>query len=66
MRLRTALKHSRVFYYKKRKYRTIIYPKEKFWTRNSFGVYSCIFPQGTEWIEFSSEIIVKPVIKAQG
>ncbi len=64
MRLRKALKYSRYFYYQGDKFFALIYPKEKFWGKKAFTVVACKHPLGCDdYIDLSSNVVVKPVIR---
>lgn len=64
MKLRSALKISRIFMYKGEKYFASVYPKEEFWTKKKFSVFANQWPMPDKNYEFSSEINVKPVIRS--
>lgn len=61
MRLRKALGISRVFYYRKQKYFALLWVKNQ--PKGKFTVVCSEHPMPDKTFHFSSEILVKPVIR---
>ncbi len=63
MRLRIALGLSRYFMYEGKRYFAFIYPKIKFWQKGEFTIVCVDSPMPDGSYDFSSETIVKPIIR---